>query len=190
MILATYHSSSVSLEGLPNDPRPHVAMIGRSNVGKSSLINHLTQRKDLARVSSKPGRTQTINLYEINKKFFLADLPGYGYAQKSLAQRALFAEMIRTYLREKKELKLILLIIDARIPLTELDADMLEWLQGAKIPFVLVTNKMDELSRNEVTTLNQNLDEKYPGIKRVEHSQESEKNRKEIWTLIEGALKA
>jgi GTP-binding protein len=189
MISATYHSSSVSLDGLPKEKKPHVAMVGRSNVGKSSMINHLTSRKNLARVSSQPGRTQTINLYEINEKFFLVDLPGYGYARKSLAQREAFADMILDYLKESPHLKLVLLIIDARIPLSTLDAEMLGWLQANKIPFILIANKMDQLSKLEVTKLHLALDEKYPGVKRLEHSVDSSKNRNEIWQEIERAVR-
>lgn len=166
-----------------------MAMVGRSNVGKSSMINHLTSRKNLARVSSQPGRTQTINMYEINEKFFLVDLPGYGYARKSLQQREAFADMILDYLKESPHLKLVLLIIDARIPLSALDAEMLGWLQANKIPFVLIANKMDQLKRLEVTKLHDALAEKYPGVKVIEHSVDSAKNRNEIWQEVERAVK-
>jgi GTP-binding protein len=189
MISATYHSSAVNLDGLPKEKKPHVAMVGRSNVGKSSMINHLTARKSLARVSSKPGRTQTINMYEINEKFFLVDLPGYGFARQSVHQREKFADMILDYLKDSPHLKLVLLIIDARIPLSALDAEMLGWLQENNIPFVLIANKMDQLKRNDVVKLHAALAEKYPGVKVLEHSVDSAKNKNEIWHEIEKAVK-
>jgi len=190
MISADYFASAVDLAQLPKDHRPHIAMVGRSNVGKSSMINHLTGRRALARTSSKPGRTKTINLYEIDKKYFLVDLPGYGYAKKSLEQREAFAGMIHDYLKDTPQLRLVLLIIDARIPLTDLDANMLAWLQANEIPFLLVVNKIDALKRLEVIELNQRLDEKYPGVTRVEHSVHSAKNKNEILSIIEKTAKS
>jgi GTP-binding protein len=190
MLSATYHSSSVSLDGLPKDKKPHIAMVGRSNVGKSSMINHLTSRRNLARVSSKPGRTQTINLYDIDNKFFLVDLPGYGFAKKSVEQREKFADMILDYLKEAPHLKLVLLIIDARIPLSDLDAEMLAWLQENRIPFVLIANKIDQLKKQEVVNLHAALDEKYSGVTRLDHSVDSVKNKNEILQTIAKALKS
>ncbi len=189
MISAEYFSSTVKLEELPKDKRPHIAMVGRSNVGKSSMINHLTSRNNLARTSSKPGRTQTINLYEINKKYFLVDLPGYGYAKKSLEQREAFAQMIHDYLKDTPQLRLALLIIDARIPLTDLDANTLQWLQNNNVPFIMIVNKIDALSKIDVIKLNEELDRKYPGVQRVEHSIHSTKNRNEILAIIEKAAR-
>ncbi|MFA5945380.1 MAG: ribosome biogenesis GTP-binding protein YihA/YsxC [Patescibacteria group bacterium] len=188
-MIAKYHSSTVSLSDLPKDNRPHVAMVGRSNVGKSSMINHLTHRKDLARVSSKPGRTQTMNLYDIDKKFYLVDLPGYGYAKKSLEQREVFADMIQDYLERTPELKLVLLIIDASIPPTDIDGLMLEWLKYKQLPFILVLNKMDRLNASEKMRLEQSLETKYPGLTLLEHSIDSDKNRNDLWTVIEQAVK-
>ena len=190
MIPATFFTSTVSLAELPIDAKPHIAMVGRSNVGKSSMINHLTQQKKLARVSSDPGRTQTINLYDIDDRFFLVDLPGYGYAQTSKEKRAAFSEMIHDYLQLTPQLRLVLLIIDARIPPTDLDATMLAWLQEINIPFVLIMNKMDKLKAADAHKLHKILEEKYPGVRRIEHSVLSGKNRKEIWATIESATRS
>lgn len=190
MIPATFFTSTTNLADLPIDAKPHIAMVGRSNVGKSSMINHLTQQKKLARVSADPGRTQTINLYDIDSRFFLVDLPGYGYAQTSKEKRAQFAGMIDDYLLLTPQLRLVLLIIDARIPPTEMDAEMLGWLQENAIPFVLVTNKMDKLSAEDARRLHRTLEEKYPGVRRIEHSITSGKNRKEIWATIESAVRS
>lgn len=190
MIPAAFFTSTTRLSDLPVDAKPHIAMVGRSNVGKSSMINHLTQQKKLARVSADPGRTQTINLYDIDDRFYLADLPGYGYAQTSKEKRAAFSEMIHEYLQFTPQLRLVLLIIDARIPPTDLDTDMLAWLQEMNIPFILIANKMDKLKGEDVRKLHRTLEQKYPGVRRVEHSITSGKNRKEIWGIIEGAARA
>ncbi len=185
---ATYISSVVNFADLPKDKKPQIAMVGRSNVGKSSMINHLTSRKNLARVSSAPGRTQTMNVYDIDKRFYLVDLPGYGYARKSLEQREKFADMILSYLGEGPELKLVLLIIDSRIPPTDLDAEMLEWLEREEIPFVLVMNKVDKLKKAELLKFDQVISLKYPTAKRLVHSIDSDKARRDILAVIEEAI--
>lgn len=130
-----------------------------------------------------------MNLYEIDKKFYLVDLPGYGYAKKSLSQREFFADMIYEYLKETPQLKLVLLIIDARIPLSELDASMLEWLKHEEIPFLVVLNKVDALKKTELTKLHETFEAQYPGVKRVDHSVDSPKNKQEILHIITQALK-
>ncbi len=188
MIPATFFTSTTLLSDLPISEKPHIAMIGRSNVGKSSLINHLTQQKKLARVSADPGRTQTINLYDIDSRFFLVDLPGYGYAQTSKEKRAAFSTMIHDYLEQTPQLTLIFLIIDARIPPTSLDAAMAQWLQEKNLPFVIIANKMDKLNSEDTRKLHRSLETLYPGVPTIEHSITSGKNRKEIWATIERAL--
>ncbi len=190
MIPASFFTATTKLSDLPVDAKPHIAMVGRSNVGKSSMINHLTGQKNLARVSADPGRTQTINLYDIDGRFFLVDLPGYGYAQTSKEKRVMFAEMIHEYLLHTPQLRLVLLVIDARIPPTELDADMAAWLQDNGIPFIIVTNKMDKLSASEATKVHRTLEEKYPGVRRIEHSITSGRNRNEVWGAIENATRS
>ncbi len=189
MISASFFTATTKLSDLPIDAKPHIAMVGRSNVGKSSMINHLTGQKKLARVSSDPGRTQTINLYTIADRFYLVDLPGYGYAQTSKEKRVMFAEMIHEYLLLTPQLRLVLLIIDARIPPTDLDADMAAWLQDNGIPFVVITNKMDKLSTSEASKLHHALEMKYPGIRQIEHSITSGRNRNEVWGAIEAATR-
>jgi GTP-binding protein len=189
-MIATFYASVGQRAELPDDDTPHIAMVGRSNVGKSSMINHLTHQKKLARVSSEPGRTQTINLYHIDQRFFLVDLPGYGYAKTSKEKRDAFAEIIHDYLEHSPQLKLILLIIDARIPPSELDATMLGWLQDIGAPFVLVMNKMDKVTPAEARKVHQELEEKYPGVQRIEHSIKSGATQKKLWSTIEGALRA
>ena len=129
-----------------------------------------------------------MNVYDIDKRFYLIDLPGYGYARKSLEQREKFAEMILNYLGEVKQLRLVLLIVDARIPPSDLDAEMLDWLQREKISFVLIMNKIDKVKKADIPKLEKVLEEKYPGVRRIAHSVGSEKQRKEILVAIEESL--
>lgn len=187
MLPAKFITSSVHPAELPED-RAHVAMVGRSNVGKSSLINHLTGQKALARVSSEPGRTQTINLYDIDGRFYLADMPGYGFAKFTKGHRAIFAEMIMDYLEETEQLRLVLMIIDARMPPTALDQQMIEWLRTERVPFVLVLNKVDKAKTSEKTKLVRELTAHYPGVRLIEHSVSSGKQRDELLVAIEEAI--
>lgn len=188
MITATFITSIVDLNGLPHDSKPQIAMVGRSNVGKSSMINSLTHRNKLARVSSEPGRTQTLNLYDIDDTFYLVDLPGYGYAKTSKSDRAYFAEIISDYLGTTKQLKLVLLIIDARIPFSNLDGEMIAWLQQYNVPFVIIMNKIDKVSAKDTAQLHTYLEEHYPGVDRIEHSSSTGKNRDAVWGAIQRAI--
>ena len=147
---ATFIKCLTNIKDLPIGNKPHVAIVGRSNVGKSSLINHLVMQKGLARVGASPGRTQTINLFEIDKRYFLVDLPGYGFAKMSKNKRSGFIDMISHYLDRAPDLKLVLLIVDASIPPTDLDHEMLVFLQASGIPTVVVLNKIDKLSKNQL----------------------------------------
>ncbi len=183
-----YVLSTPHLHDLPKNERPHIAFIGRSNVGKSSLINSLTQRKDLARTSAAPGRTQTINLYSIDRSYYLVDLPGYGYAKTSRDQREVFAEMIENYLLETPQLRLAFLIVDARIGPTDLDQNMLAFLQLHQIPFVMIVNKMDKLKRTEAQKLLHTLEEHFSGMPIIPHSNVADGNRAKILRALQDAL--
>lgn len=129
----------------PDSQLPEFAFIGRSNVGKSSLINMILGRKDIAKVSNTPGKTQLINFFEINKAWTLVDLPGYGYAQLSKKHRASLEKMIKTYLQDRSNLISAFLLIDSRIPLQQVDLDFANWMGKVGIPFVIVYTKVDKL---------------------------------------------
>jgi GTP-binding protein len=136
-------------EALENG-KPQIAFVGRSNVGKSSVINSLSGKKDLARTSSFPGRTQEINLFLINRYFYLVDLPGYGYAKTSLARQEWLQGLIYWYLFESPYVqKKIVLIVDAKLGLTEIDLEMLRGLEERQKKFVIVMNKVDKLKTME-----------------------------------------
>lgn len=146
---ADFITSSSRHTQCPAPDRPEFAFIGRSNVGKSSLINMLTGRKKLAKVSSKPGKTQLINHFSIDNRWYLVDLPGYGWAKVSKSDRSKWGEMIHDYLMERKNLVTIFVLIDSRLPPQPVDTEFIEWLGMQGIPFALVFTKADKQSHNK-----------------------------------------
>lgn len=136
----------------PQDGRPEYAFIGRSNVGKSSLINMLTGRRSLAHVSNTPGKTQLINYYLINEEWYLVDLPGYGYAKRSKKLRRGFSKMIEDYFIKRKELYCAFVLIDANIPPQKIDIEFINWLGEHGVPFVLVYTKTDRMNTRTLET--------------------------------------
>ncbi len=145
---AEFVKSAVKPEGYPQEDMPHIAFAGRSNVGKSSLINSLANRKHLARVSGTPGRTQTINFFIINESYFFVDLPGYGYAKTPLKVRASWGPMIERYLVGNPRLCLLVFILDARRIPSEEHKTLLNFLNQHGVPYILAVTKADKLSRN------------------------------------------
>ena len=133
----------------PDHNNPEIAFAGRSNVGKSSLINGLLNRKNLARTSSTPGKTITINFYLVNKEFFFVDLPGYGYAKAARTERAKWGKMIEKYLNNRPNLKSVCLLVDSRIPPTADDQQMFNWIVEAGFEPVVIATKTDKLSKNQ-----------------------------------------
>ncbi len=147
---AEFVVGAVSQTDLPADGLLEVAFSGRSNVGKSSLINKLVQRKNLARTSSTPGKTQQLNYYRINRSFYMVDLPGYGYVSGGIELRRKLGRLAEIYVERRVELGAIVQLVDARHGPTELDMLMIEWLLQRQKPFLLVFTKADKLSRNQL----------------------------------------
>lgn len=145
-----YVASYPSISSCPKDERPEYAFIGRSNVGKSSLINMLTGRNGLARISKKPGKTQMINYFLVEKEWYLVDLPGYGYAKISKKKRREWEIMIEGYLQHRRTLACAFVLIDSNVPAQQIDIDFLNWLGDKQVPFVLVYTKTDRLKPVEV----------------------------------------
>jgi len=141
--------SAVRPNQYPEDGLPEIALAGRSNVGKSSLINKMMLRKNLARTSSQPGKTQQLNYYRVNEEIYLVDFPGYGYAKVSKTQREQFGVMIETYLRDREQLVLQLLVIDIRHEPSKDDVLMYDWLQHYEIPTCIVATKADKIPRSK-----------------------------------------
>ncbi|MEY4744322.1 MAG: putative GTP-binding protein EngB [Candidatus Parcubacteria bacterium] len=186
---AVFLKSVVRLADLPDDDKPQIALVGRSNVGKSSLVNHLAGVKDIARVSSAPGLTQALNFFELNRAYYLVDLPGYGYASKSKERREHFLALITDYLQRARQLRLVFLVVDARVGMTDLDEKMLHFLQRAGIEFVMVVNKSDKLSRGKSLALVRALSAKNPGVTCILHSTSAKAGRGDLLAAIEKALK-
>ena len=148
---AEFLKSVYPQDDYPPDRYPEVAFAGRSNVGKSSLINTLANSKGLARISSTPGKTQSINFYLINGAVCLVDLPGYGYAKVPQQVRKRWSPLIEDYCQKRKTLRGVVIIIDARTGPTPLDLSLIQWLRGLSLPALIVLTKADKLSKNKMT---------------------------------------
>jgi GTP-binding protein len=147
---AEFISSYADADKCPKDGRPEFAFIGRSNVGKSSLINMLTNSRHLAKTSNTPGKTQTINHFLINNSWYLVDLPGYGYAKVNKTTRAGFGKIIEGYLSKRESLSGLFILIDARLEPQAIDLDFIQWASSRDLPIALVFTKIDKLKRNEL----------------------------------------
>ena len=147
---AEFIISNTDYQKCPETTKPEFAFIGRSNVGKSSLINMLVEQKKLAKVSGTPGKTQTINHFIINQEWFLVDLPGYGYAKLSKEDRWNFGKMIESYLENRQNLFCTFILIDSRLPLQSIDLDFINWIGKQELPIALVLTKTDKLKQSEL----------------------------------------
>ena len=176
---------------LPENIHPEVAFAGKSNVGKSSLINGLMNRKSLARTSSQPGKTQTINYYNINDEIYFVDLPGYGYAQANEHVKAQWGKMIEDYLHKSKQLKLVFLLIDIRHAPSENDRIMYDWIRRNGYDPIIIATKLDKINRSQiqkqVKLLRQGLGMDKDGIL-IPFSAETKQGREKIWDLIERVM--
>ena len=171
-------------------PLPQIAFSGRSNVGKSSLINTLLNRKSMARVSASPGKTITINFYDIDKKLFLVDLPGYGYAKRTMEDKIKWSNLVDGYFTSNPNLdllKLVVQLVDSRIGLTKDDRDMIGFLNQADIPYILVATKTDKLNKTEREKIVNSLVNDsilYPGTPIFLFSSLSKEGKNEVWDAI------
>jgi GTP-binding protein len=145
---SSFNKSIVKLDNRPKPRLPEIAFAGRSNVGKSSLINKLVKRNNFARISKSPGKTRTINFYLINQIFYMVDLPGYGFAKVSKTEKENWRRMIENYILNSKELKRLYILIDSKVGLQKNDIQLLEWIVHHKIPFRIILTKSDKISRN------------------------------------------
>ncbi len=174
---------------LPENDKPEIAFAGKSNVGKSSLINALMNRKSLARTSSQPGKTQTINFYNINDALYFVDLPGYGYAKVALAVKEKWGKMIERYLKKSSQLKMIFLLVDIRHEPSENDRNMYEWIVYQGFHPIIIATKLDKINRSQTEKQIRMLKEGLkvvPGTKIIPFSSLTKQGREEIWDCIEG----
>lgn len=149
---------SNSIDSLPLSGLPEVAFAGRSNVGKSSLLNNIVNRKNLAHISSNPGKTRQINLFSVDDKWCLVDLPGYGYAAVSKKDRAQWSEMTRTYFLNRTDLKMICVLIDSRHDPMDTDLGMLEWLENNQLNYLVILTKCDKINKTQIEERKQQLE--------------------------------
>ena len=170
------------------DGMPEISFLGRSNVGKSSLLNSLLQRKGLARTSNTPGRTQSINFFLVNEKFYFVDLPGYGYAKVSKTMRADWGKMAEEYLANRQELVLSIHLIDSRHKPTELDRELHEWLVYHGQNHIVVATKADKLSNNKLKKSLSEITEILPESKIIAYSALTGKGKDTLWQEIAAAL--
>lgn len=176
---------------LPDTGRPEIAFAGKSNVGKSSLINALMNRKALARTSSSPGKTQTINFYNVNHQMYLVDLPGYGYAKVSQSVKEQWGKLIERYLRQSRQLKAVFLLIDIRHKPSENDKLMYDWIVHNGYQPIIIATKADKLKRSQIPKQLKVLKEglELPGGTQViPFSAQTKQGRDEIWNLAEQLL--
>ena len=176
---------------LPETDRVEVAFAGKSNVGKSSLINALMNRKALARTSATPGKTQTINFYNVNDLMYLVDLPGYGYAKVSENEKAQWGKLIERYLHTSKQLKAVFLLIDIRHEPSANDRMMYEWILAQGYQPIIIATKLDKLKRSQVQKHVKMIKEGLklvPGTVVIPFSAETKQGREEIWELMDSFL--
>lgn len=183
--------SAVKPEQYPEGGLPEFALAGRSNVGKSSFINKLLNRKSLARTSSKPGKTQTLNFFLINEILYFVDVPGYGYAKVSKKEREAWGKMIETYLTKREQLKTVVLIVDLRHPPTKDDVMMYDFLKHYEIPCMIIATKADKLPKSKwqkhikITKETLDLD---PNDHFVLFSSETGQGKDEAWSILQSYL--
>lgn len=176
---------------LPDNILPEIAFAGKSNVGKSSLINGLLNRKSLARTSSQPGKTQTINFYNVNKQLYFVDLPGYGYAAVSQEIRAKWGKMIERYLNTSKVIKKVFLLIDIRHEPSENDCIMYNWIVENGYEPVIIATKLDKIKRSQVQKHIKMIKQKIRPVEGtiiIPFSSQGKQGREEIWQLIEDTI--
>ncbi|CEE02219.1 putative GTP-binding protein EngB [Caldibacillus thermoamylovorans] len=179
--------SAVSKAQYPENSLPEIALAGRSNVGKSSFINKMLNRKNLARTSSKPGKTQTLNFYLINEAFYFVDVPGYGYAKVSKTERAKWGNMIESYLTGRHELKSVILIVDLRHLPTNDDVLMYQFLKHYLIPVIVIATKADKIPRGKWEKHAKVVKEKLAIEKEdpvIIFSSETGVGKEEVWQVI------
>jgi GTP-binding protein len=191
ILSAEFVKSASKPSEYPKGGLPELAIAGKSNVGKSSLINALVKRKNLAKISSTPGRTQLINFFQINGNLSLVDLPGYGYAKVPLHIRQTWKPMVESYLQTREDIRLVILIIDARRGASAEDLNLLDWLDSHRIPSLIVLTKTDKLSQIERAQQKKNLSENPRLASRpfLFFSAVSAEGKDELWKIIRQHVK-
>ena len=187
---AVFVKSAFQESDWPPDPRPEIAFLGRSNVGKSSLINSLLGTRGLARTSNTPGRTQSLNFYLINDRFRLVDLPGYGYAKAPKALKAEWGRSAENYLAKREQLVLSIHLVDSRHEPSKQDLQLHEWLKHNQKPHFIVATKSDKLSNNELRKNIVRAERAFNAGRVLVYSATEKRGREDLWKAIEKSLKS
>jgi len=187
---AVFVKSAFQESDWPPDPRPEIAFLGRSNVGKSSLINSLLGTRGLARTSNTPGRTQSLNFYLINDRFRLVDLPGYGYAKAPKALKAEWGISAENYLAKREQLVLSIHLVDSRHEPSKQDLQLHEWLKHNQKPHFIVATKSDKLSNNELRKNIVRAERAFNSGRVLVYSATEKRGREDLWKVIEKSLKS
>ncbi len=190
---ANYEVTAVRPDQYPVSNLPEIVFVGRSNVGKSSIINTLTNRKNLARVGATPGKTRQINFFNIDDVLYFVDLPGYGYANVSKAERKSWGDLADTYLFTRLQLRLIILLVDIRHKPSNEDKLMYKWIRESNFPHAVVATKEDKISRSQIkprlNEIRKELEMK-AGIETIPFSATARTGIEEVWNAIEKSIKA
>ena len=187
MVQVEFVKSAVSERDFPREGIPEVVFTGRSNVGKSSLINRLAGHGKLARTSSTPGKTQCINYYRLNRAFFFVDLPGFGYAKAGKLAVRKWKDLIERYFHKQSTIALVIQLVDSRMPPTGMDIQLSEWLDGLQLPRIVVATKSDKLSNNQKSLQSRLISSSMGGRSIVMSSAKTGEGCREIWKQVQQA---
>lgn len=188
-VQAEYYGGATDRSQVSTGNLPEIAFVGRSNVGKSSLINCLTSRRNLARTSKSPGRTRSLQFFIIDERLFFVDLPGYGFARVPKQLRQDWQEMVLGYLRSSAQLKLVVLVIDARHEPSAMDLQMMTWLRQRKVPHVVAATKTDYLPKTRLKPQGRELRQQLGISDLVLFSSRTGEGKPDLWRLIQNSLK-
>lgn len=184
-------TSAVHPSQYPKDNFPEIALAGRSNVGKSSFINKLLGRKNLVRTSSKPGKTRTLNFYNINDQFYFVDVPGYGYAKVSKSEREKWGRMMEEYFETREQLRAVVLVVDSRHKPTQDDIQMYDYVTYLNIPLIVVATKVDKLSKNKMNKYINDIKKVFQAndnVPIIPFSAITGVNKDKVWAILEQYL--
>ena len=180
----SFLKSITNIKDKPTPKLPELAVVGRSNVGKSSLINSIFNQKKLAKISSTPGKTRLINYFLVNNKFYFVDLPGYGFARVSKQDTEKWKKMIENYLKDNSDLRLVLLLVDSRRGIMQIDITTMDWLEYYKINYKIVLTKVDKISNNELSKTKSKVIEQIEDENVMVFSSKNGKGRNELINLL------
>ena len=180
--------SLTEIKDKPIPKLPELAVVGRSNVGKSSLINSIFNQKKLAKISSTPGKTRLINYFEVENKYYFVDLPGYGFAKIPKQESDKWKKMLENYLKNNSDLRLVLILIDARRGLMQIDKTMMDWFDYFKIKYKIILTKVDKLSSNELSKIRSKVIKQINDEDIISYSSKIEKGRFELINLLNSEM--